>query len=282
MNGIDIQFLDGIGGLDIQFLDGTDGIHGVFNKMRSGKSTVSRMPHKKFSDLTPEEQERMKARITKKMPFRKKLTPKLGQIYDFYTQGYTAQVADNIDTVLKGLDFAGFEGNGSIEDDEMLLNHLVRTKYIVENAPQTVAGYQNPKMFDKMLGYVIDHWDTPDREAALDIAANEEERLIGLGAIVMPDHKDEQFEFIQGGIEGNLYNAEEYEVNGLGAVRTKTNKRGFFNTVRKLNANAALTEDARALKNTTQNAFLRKKISRKLRGQNVRGTLTKKAQAVCF
>ena len=193
INGIDIQFLDGIGGLDIQFLDGTDGIHGVFNKMRSGISTVNRVPHKRFSELTLEQQAQVKDRMAKKMPFRKKLTPKLGEIYDYSTSGYTAQVADNIDNVLKGLDFAGFEGNGSIEDDEMLLNHLVRTKYIVENAPQSIAGYQNPKMFDKMLGYVIDHWDSPDREATLDIAAKEEERLIGLGAIVIPEDGNEQY-----------------------------------------------------------------------------------------
>ena len=267
INGIGIQFLDGIGGLDIQFLDGADsGIHGVFDKMRKKIPTVNRVPFKKFSELAPEKQAQMKERIAKKMPFRRKLTPKLGQLYDLATQGYTAQVADNIDTVVKGLDFAGFEGNGSIEDDEMLLNHLVRTKYIVEHAPQMVAGYQNPKMFNKMLGYVIDHWDTPNREAALDIAASEEERLMGLGAIVIPDQDDEQFEFLQGGIEGNLYNTDEYEVNGLGAVRTKTGKRGFFNNVRKLNSNAALTENARSLKNTMQNAFLRKKISKNRNG----------------
>ena len=253
INGIGIQFLDGAGGLDIQFLDGADsGIHGVFDKMRNGTSTLNRtgrlIPHKKSN----------------------KLPPKLGQIYDFYTQGYTRQVANNIDTVLKGLDFAGFEGNGSIEDDEMLLNHLVRTKYIVEHAPQTIAGYQNPKMFDKMLGYVIDHWDTPNREAALDIAAREEERLIGLGAIVIPDHEEEEYEFMQGGIEGNLYNLDEYEVNGLGAVRTKTGKRGFFNNVRKLNSNAALTESARALKNAAQDAFLRKKIRKNRSGISAR------------
>lgn len=269
MNGIDIQFLDGIGGLDIQFLDSTDnGIHGVFDKMREKRAgkPISKIPHRKFSDLSPEQQAQMKERMAKQFPFRRKLTPKLGQIYDFYTQGYTRQVADNIDTVLKGLDFAGFEGNGSIEDDEMLLNHLVRTKYITEQAPQTIAGYQNPKMFNKMLGYVIDYWDTPDRETALDIAAKEEERLIGLGAIVMPDQEDEQYEFMQGGIEGNLYDIDEYEVNGLGAVRTKTGKRGFFNNICKLNSNAALTEHARDLKNATQNAFLRKKIGKKRNG----------------
>ncbi len=270
INGIGIQFLDGIDGLDIQFLDGTDsGIHGVFDKMREKRAgkPISKIPHKKFSDLSPEQQTQLKERMAnRKSPFRRKLTPKLGQIYDFYTQGYTRQVADNIDTVLKGLDFAGFEGNGSIEDDEMLLNHLVRTKYITEQAPQTIAGYQNPKMFNKMLGYVIDYWDTPDREAALDIAAKEEERLIGLGAIVMPDHEDEQYEFMQGGIEGNLYDIEEYEVNGLGAVRTKTGKRGFFNNIRKLNSNAALTEHARGVKNATQDAFLRKKIGKKRNG----------------
>jgi hypothetical protein len=267
MNGIGIQFLDGIGGLDIQFLDstGTDnGIHGVFDKIKAkhaGK-LLPKIPFQKLKNLSPEQQAQMKERIAKKLPFRRKLTPKLGQIYDFYTQGYTAQVADNIDTVLKGLDFAGFAGDGSIEDDEMLLNHLVRTKYIAEQAPQTIAGYQHPKMFNKMLGYVLDHWDTPDREAALDIVASEEERLMGLGAIIIPDHEDEQYEFMQGGIEGNLYNIDEYEVNGLGAVRTKTGKRGFFNNVRKLNSNAALTESARTLKNTTQNAFLRKKIGK--------------------
>jgi hypothetical protein len=135
INGIGIQFLDGIGGLDIQFLDGANsGIHGVFDKIKAkhaGK-LLPKIPFQKLSNLTSEQQAKMKERISKKLPFRRKLTPKLGQIYDFYTQGYTTQLADNIDTVLKGLDFAGFEGNGSIEDDEMLLNHLVRTKYIAE------------------------------------------------------------------------------------------------------------------------------------------------------
>ena len=172
---------------------------------------------------------------------------------------------NEVDTVVKGLDFAGLSGNGSIEDEEMLRNHLVRTKYIVEQNPMSVATYQHPKQFNKMLGYALEYWDTPQREEALDTLAKEEERLIGLGSIIMPYDNDSDFNYLYG-IECNLFNKEEYELDGTGKTRLKKRKNGFFQNIRRANANANLSEDARGMKNAAQEAFLSKKVGRRRAG----------------
>lgn len=247
-----------IHGIDIQFLDGAEcctaytdeGIHGIFDRVRKGIST----------------QAARQAIATKKIienPVTRSMPLAMRKRFNTFRQEYPKQVASDVDSVLKGLDFAGFAGNGSVEDDEMLLNHLVRTKYIAERSPVAISGYQNPAAFNQMLGYVIDNWDTPDREKALEIAAVEEERLIANGAIQMPEN-DNNYEILYGDeIDANLFSHEEYEVSKLGTVRLKRSKSGFFNTVKKLNSNAALTNPARTLKNEVQDAFMRKKIGKK-------------------
>jgi hypothetical protein len=165
------------------------------------------------------------------------------------------RVSNDIDTVLKGLDFAGFEGNGSVEDEEQLLNHLVRTKTIAERTPIAVAGYQNPADLVDMLGYVIQHWDTANREEALNNAAAEEERLMRVGAISIDE-----------------------DTHALCGLREK--KAGFFSHIRDLNANAALTPETRDLKHAVQSGLLAKKLHNrrsaiaKMRKVRVKPTIT--------
>ena len=106
-------------------------------------------------------------------------------LQDFVMNGYSNKVANEMDIVAEGLDLSGFAGNGSIDDQEMLHAYLVRTKSCIDQYPQSIMGYQNPKIFSQMLGFVLDNWDNGEREAAIENMAREEERLIKLGAILI-------------------------------------------------------------------------------------------------
>ena len=158
MNGLDIQFLDG---LDIQFLDGK-----TRRRMKRKGAGIFKNP-------------RVQHRIKTDPQF----AQKAGELIDKTTTGITANSFSEVDTLIHGFDFAGFEGDHSIEDDEKTLNYLQRTRRLVNAAPQMFETYQNPAELKRMLGYVIANWDTADREAAIENAANEEQRLVGLGAI---------------------------------------------------------------------------------------------------
>jgi hypothetical protein len=162
MNGINIQFLDG---LDIQFLDGK-----TRRRMRRKGANIFKNP-------------RVQHRIKTDPQF----AQKAGDLIDKTTTGITANSFSEVDTLIHGFDFAGFEGDHSIEDDEKTFNYLQRTRRLVNTAPQMFEAYQNPTELNRMLGYVIANWDTADREEAIENAANEEQRLAGLGAITNPN-----------------------------------------------------------------------------------------------
>lgn len=97
--------------------------------------------------------------------------------------GFTNQAGDDADTVAAGYDFAGFAGDGGVADDEMTRQYLLRTKSVVDSCPGMVAAYQDPAELSGMIGYVLDRWDTPEREEAIEEMADREERLMGAGLV---------------------------------------------------------------------------------------------------
>ena len=171
-----------------------------------------------------------------------RLTPRQAQFYDFATRNYTPQVANDIDTVLKGLDFYNLDGTGTIEDEEKLRNYLQRTKSIIDTTPQTVAGYYKPAQLSGMIGYVLNRWDTSEREEALDKMAGMEEQMIAQG-LINNDELAGEWHYIDE-LQGFDYDDYNY-LNGF--ARIKARKNGFFNNIKRANSNSALSPEARNL-----------------------------------
>ena len=175
-------------------------------------------------------------------------------VIKYHTNGVNNSTFKSIDAVVNGLDFIGYVGDGSIEDSEMLRSHLVRTKNIVDSAPQMFAGYQQPQQLSQMLGYVIEHWDTPDREAAIDNMAREERKLIAVGAI-KTDSNDSDAHYLT---DDEIYDADRQDVVKNGMVETKPGYRGLFNRIKQAGVNAnVLSKDAEVV---TDNTLTRKAV----------------------
>ena len=203
MNGIPIQYLNGVGVAEQ-----------AYNKQTEVADKTRRRKFQKWQLETPAAIRRRQAAV------------------QYYTRGLDNKTVNNIGYVSKGLDFVGYLGDGSIEDSEMVYNHLLRTKQIVDSAPQAVALYQNPQQLSQMLGYVIDNWDSANREKAIDNMAREESRLIDEGKIVLGEDSSDAH-FLDA---GENYDPETQRVLSNGAVETLPNKRGLFNRLKKTTA----------------------------------------------
>lgn len=129
---------------------------------------------------------------------------------------------DNIDQqlydVLAGTDFED-SLNGPADIQKSMFNYLVKTRNVMRARPHLVKN-QDPRTAVKMFNYAIKYFNTPYRDKALEVLEKEEDRLMGLGAIVYPD---EPFVY---GIDG-LEDDEEIDgiAGGLG-------RRGFFRRMR--------------------------------------------------
>lgn len=187
-----------------------------------------------------------------------KKTNELSNLHNFVMEGYSDELANEMDVVADGLDLQGFEGNGNINDQEMLHSYLVRTKKCIDKYPQAIMGYQNPKIFSQMLGFVLDNWDNGEREAAIDNMAREEERLIKIGAINLDFAQDEDdVEVVSGVVD-----EDEYTLCGVvtdtnqKVVRRKKHKCGFFNMLKEANGNTNISPAANKI--ISDNPFLSK------------------------
>lgn len=130
---------------------------------------------------------------------------------------------------LKGIDVAVLSGHGSDEHSEVLLGfpdfdalgeaseqeqldamyqYLVSTRNAVASNPSTIAHIEDPSAFVKMLDYAITHWYSDKRDEALEILAQNEERLN-----------------LQNGFSG-YGDDDDWDDDFLGAA-----KRGFFKRV---------------------------------------------------
>lgn len=215
----------GLGNIDIQVLDGTNVAANTYNRQMAKNMRLRAM----------------------------QLNAAKRNAVKYHTGGLNNQTYKNIDAIVNGLDFIGYVGNGSIEDSEMMRAHIVRTKNVVDSAPQAFVSYQNPRELSGMLGYVIDNWDSANREAAIDNMAREERKLIAIGAINIG--KDSDAHYLT---NNEIYDADRQNVLPNGMVETKIGYRGLFNRLQAAGTNAnVLTKDAEIANDHT---FTRKAV----------------------
>lgn len=124
--------------------------------------------------------------------------------------------------VLSGIDgdvfdlVSGFEGLGDLaspENDRAIYEHLVKTRTMIAQNPNSISTVEYSPAFLKMLDYAIENWNTPNRAAALEVLAKNEDALNRLNGIDDDDldgfDDDEQF----------------------GAAKKTAPKKGFFKKV---------------------------------------------------
>ncbi len=212
---MEIQFLDGI---DIQLLDGVRGSNdprvafalGIIN--REMQNDVRR-----------------------------------GQFIARAAGGYSNSVGEDADTLAAGYDFAGFEGDGSVADEEMVRSYLVRTKRVVDDCPSMVSAYQSPAELSGMLGYVLDRWDTTDREAAISEMADREQRLMGAGLInanIAGDYDEPTYEDYTL-VDNYDHAALSGTDDNIARAKNKKARGGLFTAVKAATGNSRLTQDAK-------------------------------------
>ncbi len=175
-----------------------------------------------------------------------------GRWLDMATRGITNRLCEEAEAVAGGYDFAGFAGNGGVDDDEMIRMHLLRTKRVVDASPQMVSAYGNARQLSGMLGYVLDRWDTAEREDAIEQMADLELSEQSRGAIDLNVAGDYEEPTGEDATVVDNYDLEELrgtEIKSVAdgmkvGVRLKR-KGGLFNALRKVHGNSRLTQDAK-------------------------------------
>lgn len=105
---------------------------------------------------------------------KKDFTMSLNGINVAVLSGTTSNVMDLVN------DLEGLENLGAESEQERLqaiYSHLVKTRNIVAGKPQLVQNVDYPPAFLKMLDYAIESWNTPNRDKALTILAQNEDAL---------------------------------------------------------------------------------------------------------
>lgn len=67
--------------------------------------------------------------------------------------------------------------------DEDIYNYLINSRAAIANNPQNYLNVANPNTLLQMYDYAIQYWNTPNRDAALDVLAQQEASLIEQGYI---------------------------------------------------------------------------------------------------
>lgn len=105
---------------------------------------------------------------------KKDFTMSLDGINVAVLSGTTSNVMDLVN------DLEGLENLGADNEQERLQTiyaHLVKTRNIVAGKPHLVQNVDYPPAFLKMLDYAIENWNTPNRDKALTILAQNEDAL---------------------------------------------------------------------------------------------------------
>lgn len=98
-----------------------------------------------------------------------------------FLNGTTDDITQQYYDVLSGVDFDG-NLDGVEDEDRAIKRHLIKTRNVIAARPHLVRN-QNPATAVKMIDYALKYWDTPQRDKAIEILAQKERTLIGLGAI---------------------------------------------------------------------------------------------------
>ncbi|HBG70504.1 MAG: hypothetical protein A2W93_03555 [Bacteroidetes bacterium GWF2_43_63] len=105
---------------------------------------------------------------------KKDFTMSLNGINVAVLSGTTSNVMDLVN------DLEGLENLGADSQQERLsaiYDHLVKTRNIIAGKPQLIQNVDYPPAFLKMLDYAIENWNTPSRDKALAILAQNEDAL---------------------------------------------------------------------------------------------------------
>ncbi len=89
----------------------------------------------------------------------------------------------DVDSVVGGFDLDNYEGLNTAADTEKLRNYLIRTKRIADQSPALIQSTRNPETFSQMCAYILQYWDTSEREQAVLLMAQKERQLFAHGMI---------------------------------------------------------------------------------------------------
>lgn len=254
---MNIQLLDGI---DIQLLDGTTSVTPLTTSQR---------------ELLRKLEERGRAEESNRLG-----------VINTITKGYNNNINNEMEFVANGYDFINFGKGSNVNDDEMVRNHLVRTKKVLDSSPNMLAGFGNVSKLSTMLGYVIANWDTEHREDILDEMERQEQSAIDKGEFnydVAEDMGDISAEDIT---DIDNWDIIEYNENLNGTAqltqesskqltqRRKNNKTGIFTAVKKAVGNHRLTSEAKDVVNANPATLkLRKKQRSKIAKTRSKATI---------
>ena len=119
------------------------------------------------------------------------------------------------------LDGLGMEGLGQDQELDALYKHIVATRNAIAQNPDGVSLVEDPQAFLKMLDYAIVHWHTPNRDKALEILAENEDKL----------NMQNGISGIEDGFED--FDDDEELLGRLFKRRKKKRRRGFFKGIKK-------------------------------------------------
>lgn len=111
--------------------------------------------------------------------------------YDMAGLAQMALHSEAIDQVTGTDALDDYNGVNGVEDCEVLRDYLLKTKALIDECPQMVQTYVNPTEFSNMLDYVLRHWDTSGREAAVEKMAARERKLIEDGKVAIDQINEE-------------------------------------------------------------------------------------------
>jgi hypothetical protein len=121
---------------------------------------------------------------------------------------------------------SGLEGIGELstttENERALYEHLVKTRNLITANPNRIRNVDQYEPFLKMLNYAILHWNTPNRQAALEYLSRNEDQLNRLSGF--DGSEDAEMDGLD-----ELYGDDD-ELNGKKAPK-KAAKKGFFKKV---------------------------------------------------
>lgn len=89
----------------------------------------------------------------------------------------------DVDSVVGGFDLDNYQGLNTAADTEKLRNYLIRTKRIADQSPTLIQSTRNPETFSQMCAYILQYWDTAEREQAALLMAQKEKQLFDHGMI---------------------------------------------------------------------------------------------------
>lgn len=103
----------------------------------------------------------------------------------------------DVDSVVGGFDLDNYEGLNTAADTEKLSNYLIRTKKIADQSPALIQSTRNPETFSQMCAYILQYWDTAEREQAALLMAQKEKQLFDHGMIRRVDGDEFGSEFFK-------------------------------------------------------------------------------------